>query len=275
MRSPHCLKVSVCWRDLWTPSPPYAPAAAQLCSTWSSGRAEGGLEVTGRGVSFRLPQEGQPPTPVLYGCHQGQLIPLLPPWIVPLSFCCWLCPKGSSQGAGREPPSLSLVPAQGGDSGCIAQNEASSCLQPTVCVMPAYIYMYVCACMWPSAYALQLRSPWGSLVRTQECVPTWAAPVCCLVWHVQKARFSNSLPSLGGFYKSDGCHGFILSVLPLLLSGDDQKIFTKQLFFTNVLNFLECFNWLHYWVLICCNFSSWAGENQKASLWTGSQWINL
>lgn len=148
MRSPHCLKVSVCWRDLKTPSPPYAPAAAQLCSTWSSGRAEGGLEVTGRGVSFRLPQEGQPPTPVLYGCHQGQLIPLLPPWIVPLSFCCWLCPKGSSQGAGREPPSLSLVPAQGGDSGCIAQNEASSCLQPTVCVMPAYIYIYVCLCLY-------------------------------------------------------------------------------------------------------------------------------
>lgn len=53
--------------------------------------------------------------------------------------------------------------------------------------------------MWPPVYALQLASPWGSLMHTQEHIPTCAASGCYSAWHVQKAPFSEWFPGLAGF----------------------------------------------------------------------------
>lgn len=132
------------------------------------------------------------------------------------------------------PPTCSCV--------CTTQNKSirlfASC---SVCKASISVSVPACAC------ALLFPSPRGTLLCTQECIHTWVARVWCLVWHVQKAHFTECLLGLGGFCRVRECHGIIPNVLPLLLMKNDQKMFTKHnFFFINVSNLLECFNWLHY-----------------------------
>lgn len=198
-----------------------------------------------------------------------------------LFFSCCLYSKGRSQGAGGEPccSAWSLCKAETvGHKGslfplpphikpCLCHTEQK---HPAVCKLLCVWcqHLCVCACM---CSCLQFPPPWGALLCTQQCIHTGVAHVWCLLCHVQKAHSSECLPGLGGFFAElDECHGIIPNVLPLLLMRSDQKMFTKHNFFFNVSNFLECFNWLHYWVLICCNFSSQARENQGPAFGLGA-----
>lgn len=129
-----------------------------------------------------------------------------------LFFCCCLCLKGRSQGAGGEPccSAWSLCKEETvGHKGflfplpptyncvCTTQNKSiqlfASC---SVCNASSPMSVLICT------RALQLPSPWGTVLCTQQCIHTWVAHVWCLVWHVQKAHFSECLSGLGGFLQS-------------------------------------------------------------------------